>query len=102
MTNWTTTQAPTCLVNGVQERHCTRCNHTETQSVSMIPHNWVEDYGKKWVGYYECRKCGFQTEDIYEIGDHCADVCDSTYTTLKKQVDILLGHHCTGCGQKDY
>ena len=102
MTNWTTTQAPTCLVNGVQERHCTRCNHKETQSVSMIPHNWVEDYGKKWVGYYECRKCGFQTEDIYEIGDHCADVCDSTYTTLKKQVDILLGHHCTGCGQKDY
>ena len=102
MTNWTTTQAPTCLVNGVQERHCTRCNHTETQSVSMIPHNWVEDYGKKWVGYHECRKCGFQTEDDGEILDHCADVCDSTYTTKKKQVDILLGHHCTGCGQKDY
>lgn len=102
MTNWTTTQAPTCLVNGVQERHCTRCNHTETQSVSMIPHNWVEDYGKKWVGYHECRKCGFQTEDGDEIMNHCADVCDSTYTTKKKQVDILLGHHCTGCGQKDY
>ena len=102
MTNWTTTQAPTCLVNGVQERHCTRCNHKETQSVSMIPHNWVEDYGKKWVGYYECRKCGFQTEDGDEIMNHCADVCDSTYTTKKKQVDILLGHHCTGCGQKDY
>lgn len=101
MTNWTTTQAPTCLVNGVQERHCTRCNHTETQSVSMIPHNWVEDYGKKWVSYDECRKCGFQTEDEDEIALHCLE-CDSTYTTKKKQVDILLGHHCTGCGQKDY
>lgn len=101
MTNWSTIQAPTCLVNGVQERHCTRCNHKETQSVSMIPHNWVEDYGKKWVSYDECRKCGFQTEDEDEIALHCLE-CDSTYTTKKKQVDILLGHHCTGCGQKDY
>lgn len=101
MTNWTTTQAPTCLVNGVQERHCTRCNHKETQSVSMIPHNWVEDYGKKWVGYHECRKCGAQFEDIEDMGIHCID-CNSHYTTKKKQIDILLGHHCTGCGQKDY
>nr|WP_317363940.1 hypothetical protein [uncultured Blautia sp.] len=102
MTNWTTTQAPTCLVNGVQERHCTRCNHTETQSVSMIPHNWVEDYEKKWVAYYECRKCGAQFDDVEQCGEHCLYDCDSTYTTKKKQVDILLGHHCTGCGQKDY
>lgn len=101
MTNWTTTQAPTCLVNGVQERHCTRCNHTETQSVSMIPHNWVKDYGKKWVAYHECLKCGAQFEDIEDMGIHCID-CNSHYTTKKKQVDILLGHHCTGCGQKDY
>lgn len=101
MTNWTTTQAPTCLVNGVQERHCTRCNHKETQSVSMIPHNWVEDYGKKWVAYHECLKCGAQFEDIEDMGIHCID-CNSHYTTKKKQVDILLGHHCTGCGQKDY
>ena len=101
MTNWTTTQAPTCLVNGVQERHCTRCNHKETQSVSMIPHNWVEDYGKKWVAYHECRKCGFQTEDDDTILLHSLE-CGGTYTTKEKQVDILLGHHCTGCGQKDY
>ena len=88
--------------NGVQERHCTRCNHKETQSVSMIPHNWVKDYGKKWVSYDKCRKCGYEADHkTGDIIDHCLD-CDSTYTTLKKQVDILLGHHCTGCGQKDY
>lgn len=40
----------------------------------------------KWVGYYKCRICGFETEDIHEIGDHCADVCDSTYTAKEKQV----------------
>lgn len=39
----------------------------------------------KWVGYDECRKCGFQTEDDDEIALHCLE-CDSTYTTKKKQV----------------
>lgn len=40
----------------------------------------------KWVGYYECRICGFQSEDIGTMMDHCMDVCDSTYTAKKKQV----------------
>ena len=57
----------------------------------MIPHNWVEDYGKKWVGYHECRKCGFQTEDIGTMGDHCLE-CDSTYITKKKQVDVPVSY----------
>ena len=39
-----------------------------------------------WVGYHECRKCGFQTEDDGTIVDHCLD-CDSTYTTKEKQVN---------------
>ena len=39
-----------------------------------------------WVGYHECRKCGFQTEDDGEILDHCLE-CDSTYTTKEKQVN---------------
>lgn len=53
-----------------------------------------------WVGYHECRKCGFQTEDIYEIGDHCADVCDSTYTTKKKQVNKPIWVTDGGVSQK--
>lgn len=40
----------------------------------------------KWVGYYQCKKCGFETSDGDEIGNHCADVCDSTYTAKEKQV----------------
>lgn len=40
----------------------------------------------KWVGYHKCKKCGFETSDGDEIMNHCMDVCDSTYTTLKKQV----------------
>lgn len=40
----------------------------------------------KWVGYYKCRICGFETSDIDEIGDHCLYECDSTYTAKKKQV----------------
>lgn len=40
----------------------------------------------KWVGYYQCKKCGFQTSDGDEIMNHCMDVCDSTYTAKEKQV----------------
>lgn len=39
-----------------------------------------------WVGYHECRKCGFQTEDLEDMGIHCLD-CGGTYTTKKKQVN---------------
>lgn len=39
-----------------------------------------------WVGYYQCKKCGFQSEDVGTMLDHCMDVCDSTYTSLEKQV----------------
>ena len=46
----------------------------------------------KWVGYHKCKKCGFETSDGDEIMNHCADVCDSTYTTLKKQVQTDTKH----------
>lgn len=39
----------------------------------------------KWVAYDKCKKCGFETEDNDIMDMHCLD-CDSTYTTLKKQV----------------
>ncbi len=54
-------------------------------SFSGAQGHWEENL--VWVSYHECRKCGFQTEDDGEILDHCADVCDSTYTTKKKQVN---------------
>lgn len=41
--------------------------------------NWVD------VSYFECRKCGFRTKDNGEIGDHCFDVCDSTYQVVDEQ-----------------
>lgn len=101
MTAWNQVTPPTCLIEGTQERHCNRCNHRETESVGVIPHNWTNDYETKWVGYYECKKCHFQTEDGDEMGLHCLD-CGSRYETKKRQENVLVGHHCTECGTKDY
>ena len=53
----------------------------------------------KWVGYYKCRICGFETEDIDTMMDHCADVCDSTYTAKKKQVQTGTERVQTGTKQ---
>ncbi len=85
---------PTCLTNGLTSKHCTRCDHHEDTVIPALGHHWINvaekghwDIQKVWVGYHECRKCGFQTEDGDEIMNHCMDVCDSTYTTKKKQVE---------------
>lgn len=84
---------PTCLTQGLTSKHCTRCDHHEDTVIPALGHNWKDvaeqghwDIQKVWVGYHECRKCGFQTEDIGTMGDHCLE-CDSTYTTKKKQVE---------------
>lgn len=90
-------------------------------------HNWTTHYTDvyhdavyedrpvyKWVGYYECKKCHFQTEDGDAIGDHCLD-CASRYTTKKKQVQtgtervkvkdawteqVADGQVCSSCGAR--
>lgn len=84
---------PTCLTNGLTSKHCTRCDHHEDTVIPALGHHWTDvaekghwDIQKVWVGYHECRKCGFQTEDIGTMGDHCLD-CGGTYTTKKKQVE---------------
>ena len=52
----------------------------------MVTETYTEQVPKyKWVGYHECRKCGFQTEDDDVIALHIFE-CDSTYTTKEKQV----------------
>lgn len=43
--------------------------------------------------YYTCNRCGFQTQDGYDITDHCADD-NSGYHTERIQVDTI--HHDAG------
>lgn len=84
---------PTCLTNGRTSKHCTRCDHHEDTVIPALGHHWIDvaekghwDIQKVWVGYHECRKCGFQTEDDDEIALHCLE-CGGTYTTKEKQVE---------------
>lgn len=48
---------------------------------------WDEQVPKyKWVGYYQCKKCGAQFDDGDECGYHCLTVCGSRYEAKKEQV----------------
>ena len=84
---------PTCLTNGLTTKHCTRCDYHEDAVIPALGHNWKDvaeqghwDVQTVWVAYDKCKKCGFETEDNDIMDMHCLD-CDSTYTTLKKQVE---------------
>lgn len=58
----------------------------EVSHTEMVTETYTEQVPKyKWVSYDECRKCGFQSSDPDVMDAHCLD-CDSTYTTLEKQV----------------
>lgn len=113
-----------CSHVGKVTKECS-CGATVTENGSYGDHKWENQYKEvhhdakyeerpvyKWVGYHECRKCGFQTEDDGTIVDHCLD-CDSTYTTKEKQVQtgtesvqvekpwteqVPDGKKCTICG----
>ena len=113
-----------CSHVGKVTKKCS-CGATVTENGSYGDHKWENQYKEvhhdakyeerpvyKWVGYHECRKCGFQTEDDGTIVDHCLE-CDSTYTTKEKQVQtgtesvqvekpwteqVPDGKKCTICG----
>lgn len=117
-----------CSHVGKVTKKCS-CGATVTENGSYGDHKWENQYKEvhhdakyeerpvyKWVGYHECRKCGFQTEDIGTMGDHCLD-CDSTYTTKEKQVQtgtesvqiekpwteqVPDGKKCTICGTHNH
>lgn len=117
-----------CSHVGKVTKKCS-CGATVTENGSYGDHKWENQYKEvhhdakyeerpvyKWVGYHECRKCGFQTEDDGTIVDHCLD-CDSTYTTKEKQVQtgtesvqvekpwteqVPDGKKCTICGTHNH
>lgn len=113
-----------CSHVGKVTKKCS-CGATVTENGSYGDHKWENQYKEvyhdakyenrpvyKWVGYHECRKCGFQTEDDDAILLHCFD-CGGTYTTKEKQVQtgtesvqvekpwteqVPDGKKCTICG----
>lgn len=117
-----------CSHVGKVTKKCS-CGATVTENGSYGDHKWENQYKEvhhdakyeerpvyKWVGYHECRKCGFQTEDDGTIVDHCLE-CDSTYTTKEKQVQtgtesvqvekpwteqVPDGKKCTICGTHNH
>lgn len=117
-----------CSHVGKVTKKCS-CGKTVTENGSYGDHKWENQYKEvhhdakyeerpvyKWVGYHECRKCGFQTEDDDAILLHCFD-CGGTYTTKEKQVQtgtesvqvekawteqVPDGKKCTICGTHNH
>lgn len=87
---WTTTTAPTCIVEGVSTRTCSRCGQLQTQSVPLGEHHYfLETHPATCIenGYdlHTCTVCG----DKYE--DHVIPASGHSFT----------GGICTVCGTID-
>jgi len=114
---WTTDSAATCEANGTKSRKCSRCGHTQTETIAATGHNWDEgkvtttptscsDMGVKT---YTCKACGrTKTEQIkgdhtfgswyyeeYEYEAYNAAGRLTTYTSHRKV------RTCTKCGYKE-
>lgn len=59
MTDWTIVEHPTFEKDGLEERHCTRGDVTETRPIPKLAHRWIDNGD----GTETCEDCGV-TEDI--------------------------------------
>ncbi len=97
---WEITAPATCTQDGVQTRCCTRCDATETQTISALGHDYettTTDPTCTQDGYSirRCTRCGdSQTEVIPALGhSYVEEVTEATCTR-----DGYTTHTCTRCG----
>ncbi|MBE6698958.1 MAG: hypothetical protein E7584_01785, partial [Ruminococcaceae bacterium] len=41
---WTQTQAPTCVADGIERRDCANCEHFEVQTIAKLGHDFADTY----------------------------------------------------------
>ena len=88
MGQWETSKEATCTEKGVKERKCSRCDHTETEEIAALGHEYtavVTEPTCEAQGYttYTCSRCG----DSY-VSDY-TDPVDHVYED----------GHCKWCGK---
>lgn len=98
---WTTTQQPTCSVEGKQIHTCTVCGFVEEQTVVVVEHaaaegaTWETDGTNHW---HVCSMCGTQIEKA----GHTAKVNPETGKTYYVTTDKTQHYEVCSVCSKDY
>ena len=55
---WTTIKDPTCTEEGIRTRECTVCGYEAEESISVLAHNWADEYESDVTGHWhQCENC---------------------------------------------
>ena len=109
-TNWNVVTEATATADGQEERHCTRCDASETRVIpatGQSVHHHTEDNGtitkaatcsETGVKIYKCTECGevIRTETIDKIAH--TEVEDPAITPTCNSFGRTAGSHCSVCG----
>ena len=104
--SWSTTKQPTCTADGTQERKCSVCGKTETQTIKATGHNYTTTVIRPTCteqGYtqHTCSKCSYSYKDNYtsatghSFGSWTATKSPTCTTEGTKQ------RKCSACGKTE-
>ncbi|MCM1544831.1 MAG: hypothetical protein NC110_05965, partial [Ruminococcus sp.] len=104
---WTTTKESTYTENGVEEKHCTRCDYFETQEIPMLPHsftNYVSNNDATCLAdgtkTAVCDTCGEAKDTVKNEGSALGHDLPDEWTTTRETSCTEAGlqeKHCSRC-----
>lgn len=99
--DWSTTKAPTCTEDGMQERQCQKCEQTETALLEATGHDWSD---ATCTAPKTCKTCSVTegtAADHVDAADDTDHVCDfgcGTVVESCSDADTDTDHACDVCG----
>lgn len=79
-----TTLAPTCIANGVKERSCSVCGHTESKELEKSGHSFQKDWTVDTIATAE------QTGIMSRHCENCSEVTDKVYYSIEESEENNL------------
>lgn len=103
---WTTDSAATCEANGTKSRKCSRCGHTQTETIAATGHSWDGGTASADLSImtYTCQTCG-KTRTEQMSSDHTFGEWTWEEYTYTQDGVSRVSHRkvrtCTKCGYKE-